>query len=146
MRMGEFSARVYRVVFGAAAMYNIAFGLWAALAPRAFFDLFHLDSPRYPAIWACLGMVVGLYGVGYAYAAWRLDRALPFIAIGLAVTVAYEIHALAVGQWSYAQTMPTIAGIGVLPILQWLVIPIAELAVFRLLWIDPHQRRRGRDH
>src|SRR5258708_8583005 len=27
-------------------------------------------------------MVVGLYGVGYAYAAWRLDRATPFVAIG----------------------------------------------------------------
>lgn len=57
-----------------------------------------------------------------------------FIASGLAVTVAYELHAIAVGQWSYAETMPTIAGVGVLPILQWLVIPIAELAVFRLLW------------
>lgn len=57
-----------------------------------------------------------------------------FIALGLALTVAYEIHALAVGQWSYAETMPAIAGVGVLPILQWLVIPIAELAVFRLLW------------
>lgn len=57
-----------------------------------------------------------------------------FIGSGLAVTVAYEIHALAVGQWSYAETMPAIAGVGVLPILQWLLIPIAELAVFRLLW------------
>jgi hypothetical protein len=28
-------------------------------------------------------MVIGLYGVGYAYAAHRLDRAAPFIAIGL---------------------------------------------------------------
>jgi membrane protease YdiL (CAAX protease family) len=57
-----------------------------------------------------------------------------FIVSGLAVTVAYEIHAIAVGQWSYAETMPTIASVGVLPILQWLVIPIAELAVFRILW------------
>jgi len=58
--------------------------LWAAIAPHAFFDVFALDAPRYPAIWACLGMVVGLYGVGYAYAALRLHRAYPFIAIGLA--------------------------------------------------------------
>src|SRR5512142_820248 len=82
--MTGFSARVYRFVFAAAAVYNVIFGLWAALAPRAFFHLFRLDPPRYPAIWACLGMVVGLYGAGYAYAAWRLDRAVPFIAIGLA--------------------------------------------------------------
>ncbi|HSP15277.1 MAG TPA: hypothetical protein VLV78_11045 [Thermoanaerobaculia bacterium] len=75
---------MYRVVFAAAAAYNIVFGLWAALFPRAFFTMFHLDAPRYPAIWACLGMVVGLYGVGYAYAAWRPERGAPFIAIGLA--------------------------------------------------------------
>jgi hypothetical protein len=82
--MTDFSSRVYRLIFGAAAAYNVGFGLWAALFPRAFFELFRLDPPRYPTIWACLGMVVGLYGVAYAYAAWRLDRAFPFIAIGLA--------------------------------------------------------------
>ena len=82
--MSDYSSRVYRLVFAAAAAYNILFGLWASLFPRAFFELFRLGTPRYPAIWACLGMVVGLYGVGYAYAAWRLDRAFPFIAIGLA--------------------------------------------------------------
>ena len=43
-----------------------------------------MADPRYPSIWACLGMVLGLYGVAYAYAAWRLDRARPIIAIGLA--------------------------------------------------------------
>ena len=74
----------YRLIFAAAAAYNILFGLWASLFPLAFFNVFKLDPPRYPSIWACLGMVVGLYGVGYAYAAWRLDRAFPFIAIGLA--------------------------------------------------------------
>jgi hypothetical protein len=82
--VSDFSSRVYRFIFWAAAAYNIGFGLWAALFPKAFFTLFHLAPPRYPGIWACLGMVVGLYGVGYAYAAWRLDRAFPFIAIGLA--------------------------------------------------------------
>jgi hypothetical protein len=82
--MSVFPARVYRFIFAVAGAYNIAFGLWASLLPNAFFATFHLDPPRYPGIWACLGMVVGLYGVGYAYAAWRLDRAAPFIAIGLA--------------------------------------------------------------
>ncbi|MGZ7078081.1 MAG: hypothetical protein ACXVJT_01595, partial [Thermoanaerobaculia bacterium] len=82
--MSDFAARMYRLIFTAAAAYNIAFGLWASLVPRQFFRVFRLADPRYPGIFACLGMVVGLYGVGYAYAAWRLDRALPFIAIGLA--------------------------------------------------------------
>jgi len=82
--VSDFSARVYKIAFAAAAAYNIAFGLWASLFPNAFFAVFDLAPPRYPAIWACLGMVIGLYGVGYAYAAWRIDRAFPFIAIGLA--------------------------------------------------------------
>jgi len=74
---------LYRLIFGAAAAYNIAFGLWAALAPRSFFATFELTPPVYPSIWACLGMVIGLYGLGYAYAAARIERAAPFIAIGL---------------------------------------------------------------
>jgi len=78
-----YRARLYRLIFATAAAYNIAFGLWAALTPLSFFAFFDLAPPLYSSIWACLGMVVGLYGLGYAYAAARLDRAAPFIAIGL---------------------------------------------------------------
>jgi len=75
---------MYALIFGLAAAYNIAFGIWAALFPYSFFRLFSLAPPRYPSIWACLGLVIGLYGVAYAYAAVRLDRAKLLIAIGLA--------------------------------------------------------------
>lgn len=81
--MAPYRTGLYRLIFGAAAAYNIAFGLWAALTPLSFFRLFDLAPPLYPAIWACLGMVVGLYGLGYAYAAAYIERATPFIAIGL---------------------------------------------------------------
>ena len=83
-------ARYYRVVLTLAALYNAAFGLWAGLAPDAFFRLLRLDPPRYPGIWQCLGMVVGLYGALYALAAHWLgrdadrERARPLVAIGLA--------------------------------------------------------------
>ena len=98
----EYRARLYRLAFAAAALYNLAFGMWAALWPLAFFTIFRLEPPRYPAIWACLGMVIGLYGVGYGYAAWRLDRARPFIAIGLAGKLlgpAGWLLAVADGEW-----------------------------------------------
>ncbi len=81
--MDPFRARMYRLIFALAAAYNMAFGLWAALSPYSFFHLFDLEAPRYPSIWSCLGMVVGLYGAIYAYAAMRLDQAKPLIAIGL---------------------------------------------------------------
>jgi hypothetical protein len=42
-----------------------------------------LQPPLYPAIWRCLGMVVGVYALAYAYAALRLDLARPYVAIGL---------------------------------------------------------------
>jgi hypothetical protein len=96
-----------RATVGDVVITAVAFGIAAATARSA-----HWPEGKGPAL---------------------LPLAL-FIASGLAMTVAYEIHAIAIGQWSYAETMPTIAGVGVLPILQWLVIPIAELAVFRLLW------------
>jgi hypothetical protein len=78
-----FRARVYRAVLILAAGYNFAFGMWAGFWPRAFFDVFGLAAPQHPAIWRCLGMVVGVYGLLYGYAALRLDRAWPIVAVGL---------------------------------------------------------------
>ena len=100
--MTSYRARLYRLTFVAAAAYNGAFGVWAGLFPRSFFSAFDLAEPRYPSIWACLGMVIGLYGLGYAYAAWRLDRAAPFIAIGLLGKLLGPvgwIAAVASGEW-----------------------------------------------
>lgn len=63
-------AAIYRFIFTLAGLYNIAFGLWAALFPRAFFRLIDLGEPSHPGIWACLGMVVGLYGLVYLQVAF----------------------------------------------------------------------------
>ena len=66
-------------------------------------------------------------------------RALPmamYLGIGLAVTVAIERWAVGVGRWQYGPGMPTIAGIGLSPLLQWIVVPLliaaAARAVIRL--------------
>ena len=80
---GPFANRLFRIAFIAAGCYNLAFGLWAGFWPHAFFDWFTIAPPRYPGIWSCLGMVVGVYGLLYLHAAWRLDTAWPIIAVGL---------------------------------------------------------------
>jgi hypothetical protein len=104
-------AWLYQWVFGLAAIYNVAFGMWAVIWPLSFFRLFEMQPPRYPAIWQCLGMVVGLYGLAYGYAAWRLDRARPFVVIGLAGKIlgpigwAMSVHA---GEFP-SRTFPLIA-------------------------------------
>lgn len=81
--IGPSRARVYRAVLGFAAAWNLAFGLFAGLFPPAFFRVFGLPAPRYPSIWACLGMVVGAYGLLYAWAARHPERARPVVAVGL---------------------------------------------------------------
>jgi len=98
-----FRFRLHRRILRLAAAEAIAFGLWAALAPGTFFDLFRMEPPRYPSAWRCLGMVVGLYGLGYAYAASRLERARPWVAIGLMGKVIGPVGwilAVRSGEWS----------------------------------------------
>lgn len=81
--ISDYRARLYRLIFTLAAVYNAAFGLWASLWPRSFFDWLEMAPPNYPGLWRCLGMVVGLYGVLYAQATWKLDAGRTIIAVGL---------------------------------------------------------------
>ncbi len=80
-------------------------------------------------------------------AAWIADRltggdlwqerlsSLPvaiFLGIGLAVTAAIEWLALrSEWGWSYAQTMPTISGIGLVPLAMWVIVPLVSLGLAR---------------
>ncbi len=80
---GPFATRIFRITFFLAGCYNLAFGLWAGFFPLRFFELFDIPPPRYPEIWACLGMVVGVYGLLYWQAAWKLENGWAIIAVGL---------------------------------------------------------------
>jgi hypothetical protein len=105
-----YRAKLYRLCFGLAAIYNVAFGLWATLWPRSFFDWCRMAPPNYPALWSCLGMVIGLYGVLYGYAVVRLERAFPIIAVGLAGKILGPIGwllAINSGEWPL-RTFPLI--------------------------------------
>jgi hypothetical protein len=82
--LSDYRSKVYRLVFSLAALYNIAFGIWACFWPEALFAKLEIKAPNYPSLWQCLGMVVGLYGILYAYAAVNPDRAKLIIAVGLA--------------------------------------------------------------
>ena len=76
--------------------------------------------------------------------AWpiRPDWILPaatWIAIGVMATSAFERWALAPGRWAYGPDMPLVFGIGLLPLLQWIVVPVLTLAVLR--WWRNHAVR-----
>jgi peroxiredoxin len=43
-----------------------------------------MAEPRYPGIWQCVGMIVGVYGIGYAIASRDPYRHWPIVLVGLA--------------------------------------------------------------
>lgn len=66
-----------------AAAYNLGWGGWVVVFPTMGFELAGLPPPRYPQIWQCVGMIVGVYGVGYAIAAFNPARYWPIVLVGL---------------------------------------------------------------
>ncbi len=80
----------------------------------------------------------------------RLSPTLIFLTIGMLVTIGYEIYAISSGRWAYDERMPQIFGIGLSPLLQWIVIPILQIAAFRLIWrrarIDLLERTSRHQH
>jgi len=57
-----------------------------------------------------------------------------FLLVGLAITIGYEMYALETGRWRYDERMPTILGIGLTPLLQWTILPLLEIGLFRMIW------------
>ncbi|MHC5044925.1 MAG: alkyl hydroperoxide reductase [Planctomycetota bacterium] len=66
-----------------AGVYNLLWGAAVVAAPTWGFELAGLAPPRYPSIWQCVGMVVGVYGVGYLAAAPAPLRHWPIVLVGL---------------------------------------------------------------
>lgn len=61
---------------------------------------------------------------------WRLPAAA-WIVLGLVITVAVEAMALRRGLWAYRAAMPTVAGVALTPLIQWLVVPGLTLVLVR---------------
>ena len=73
-----------RKVLLAAGVYNVLWGAWAVLFPGAIFNWLEMPQPNYPQFWQCIGMIVGVYGIGYAIAAFAPLRHWPIVLVGLA--------------------------------------------------------------
>ncbi len=70
-------------VLWAAAAYNLCFMAFAVLFPQLWFELAAMPPANYPSLWQCIGMIVGVYGVGYAIAAGDPLRHWPIVLVGL---------------------------------------------------------------
>lgn len=75
--------KIHRFIFCAAGIYNIAWGLYSVADPQWLFRFAGMPPSNYPQIFACLGMVVGLYGVIYLEVARVPERGWLLAAVGL---------------------------------------------------------------
>lgn len=130
---------------------------WAAFALTAFalhWTWEMVQAPLYEsmrtlslaaATWQCTAASVGdvaLTLLAYAAVAaaagrtWllrpRRAELAGYLAVGLLLTAALELLSVRVwGRWSYAPGMPRVLGVGLAPLLQWIVVPLATLWIVR---------------
>lgn len=65
-----------------AGLYNFIWGALIILFPHALFDFAGLPRMNYPGVWQCVGMIVGVYGIGYWVAASDHVRHWPIVLVG----------------------------------------------------------------
>lgn len=75
--------QAHQAVFRAAGAYNILWGACSVVDPQWFFRLTGLPRSNTPQIFACLGMVLGLYGILYLDVARRPAQGWLVAAVGL---------------------------------------------------------------
>ena len=94
--------KFHRAVFVAAGLYNLGWGVFSALDPQWLFRFANMPLQNTPEIFACLGMVVGLYGILYLEVARVPERGWLLAAVGLLGKVLGPIGWLNLfwsGQW-----------------------------------------------
>lgn len=72
-----------RRVLVVAGFYNLLWGAFVILAPTALFSWMGATLPNYPSLWQCVGMIVGVYGIGYLAASRDPFRHWPIVLVGL---------------------------------------------------------------
>lgn len=70
------------LVLRLAALYNILWGSWVVLFPQHFFAIAGMEPINYPVVWQGMGMVIGVYGLGYYWASHDPMRHWPIVAVG----------------------------------------------------------------
>jgi hypothetical protein len=102
----------HRAVFLLAGLYNVAWGIYAAVDPQWLFRYADMEPARYPEVFSCLGMVVGLYGVLYFSVALVPERGWLVAAVGLAgkllgpIGIAYLVWS---GRWPVSTVLVCVA-------------------------------------
>ena len=65
-----------------AAIYNLVWGAWVVLFPSHFFELVGMKPLNHEMVWQGMGMVIGVYGLGYWWAAQDPLTHWPIVLVG----------------------------------------------------------------
>lgn len=77
------AANWMKFILIAAGIYNLVWGLIAIIEPGLYFNFSKMPLPNYPELWQCIGMIVGVYGIGYIIASFDPYKHWPIILVGL---------------------------------------------------------------
>ncbi len=68
-----------------AALYNLLWGAWVIFLPQQSLDIMgYQDATGVThTIWQGMGMVIGVYGLGYYWASFNPIRHWPIVAVGM---------------------------------------------------------------
>ena len=97
--------RWHRAIFLCAGIYNVIWGVYAAWDPQWLFRYAGMPLANHPQIFACLGMVVGLYGILYFEVARLPESGWLLAMVGLAGKILGPIGLLVLlwqGTWPTA--------------------------------------------
>ncbi|MGH7518260.1 MAG: hypothetical protein ACREOC_12460 [Gemmatimonadales bacterium] len=118
---------------GFAFLVHFVWEMWQAPFYRTMLDADHVTAVRTCTIATIGDAAITL--VAFAAGAWlsggRPSLAYPslrfvavYIAAGIAATVLLEwLNVYVLERWTYAHQMPTILGLGLTPLIQWLLLP-----------------------
>jgi len=120
--------------------------VWEMVQAPLFTEFVGADfwSHAWPCFQAAVGdLIIATCAYTAAAAAFRRP-AWPFhdhwkgplvvcLLVGLTITIAFEWYALATDRWTYAETMPMVAGVGLSPLVQWIAVPYLTLLLLRAL-------------
>lgn len=93
---------LHRITFILAGLYNLGWGLWTGVQPQWLFQVTDMPLMTHPEVFACLGMVIGVYGLLYLEVARRPEHGFAIAAIGMLGKLlgpAGWLIAVLTGQW-----------------------------------------------
>jgi hypothetical protein len=71
-----------KAILVTAGMYNILWGSSVVFFPEFWFNLVNLPIPNYLQLWQVIGMIVGVYGLGFIIASTNPLRHWPIVLVG----------------------------------------------------------------